>query len=296
MAQPSLELTRYGDFLHHSRAALTTRPRRLSNKNKKSVKFQGDTLNFYDFIQVFVFTTNHLLKTKYRNDRKARSENNNKIRQEKYEEKRKFDPMHFNPSFLVKPGYRCGPWEFIQPAQAGYLRFSLKMVALACEILVRTQDSEPSSTSTKTCWAPHSSSYKVNIEFRITLIQIICDIDSTEWCFTVEKFFEVIESLRNKKAADLSGLSAEPIKYGGDHLIDCLRGISNRIVNTSKIPKIFKQGAITPVYKKQGKPLNDPNYTPALKKWGGGGGGGYTGLHLSMVPSVLPSVRPSVIP
>ena len=30
MAQSSLELTRYGDFLHHSRAALTTRPRRLS--------------------------------------------------------------------------------------------------------------------------------------------------------------------------------------------------------------------------------------------------------------------------
>ena len=31
----------------------------LNNKNKKSVKFQGDMLNFYDFIQVFVFTTNH---------------------------------------------------------------------------------------------------------------------------------------------------------------------------------------------------------------------------------------------
>ena len=30
MAQPSLELTRYSDFLHNSRAALTTRPRRLS--------------------------------------------------------------------------------------------------------------------------------------------------------------------------------------------------------------------------------------------------------------------------
>ena len=28
-------------------------------KNKKSVKLQGDTLNFCDFIQVFVFTTNH---------------------------------------------------------------------------------------------------------------------------------------------------------------------------------------------------------------------------------------------
>ena len=34
-----------------------------NNKNKKSVKFQGDMLNFCDFIQVFVFTRNHHLKT-----------------------------------------------------------------------------------------------------------------------------------------------------------------------------------------------------------------------------------------
>ena len=33
-----------------------------NDKNKKSVKFQGDMLNFCDFIQVFVFTTNHHLK------------------------------------------------------------------------------------------------------------------------------------------------------------------------------------------------------------------------------------------
>ena len=33
-----------------------------NNKNKKSVKFQGDMLNFCDFIQVFVCTTNHHLK------------------------------------------------------------------------------------------------------------------------------------------------------------------------------------------------------------------------------------------
>ena len=36
-----------------------------NNKNKKSVKFQGDKLNFYDFIQVFVFTTNHHLNHGY---------------------------------------------------------------------------------------------------------------------------------------------------------------------------------------------------------------------------------------
>ena len=36
-----------------------------NNKNKKSVKFQGDMLNFCDFIQVFVFTRNHHLKGQF---------------------------------------------------------------------------------------------------------------------------------------------------------------------------------------------------------------------------------------
>ena len=35
MPQPSLELTRYGAFLHHSRAALTTRPRHLSEASQR---------------------------------------------------------------------------------------------------------------------------------------------------------------------------------------------------------------------------------------------------------------------
>ena len=38
-----------------------------NNKNKKSMKFQGDMLNFCDFIQVFVFTTNHHLNIKINN-------------------------------------------------------------------------------------------------------------------------------------------------------------------------------------------------------------------------------------
>ena len=33
-----------------------------NNKNKKSVKFQGDMSNYCDFIQVFVFTSYHHLK------------------------------------------------------------------------------------------------------------------------------------------------------------------------------------------------------------------------------------------
>ena len=39
-----------------------------NNKNKKTVKFQGDMLNVLDFIQVYVFSSNHHLKKfmKYR--------------------------------------------------------------------------------------------------------------------------------------------------------------------------------------------------------------------------------------
>ena len=33
-----------------------------NTKNKKSVKFQGHMLHFCDFIQVYVFSTNHHLK------------------------------------------------------------------------------------------------------------------------------------------------------------------------------------------------------------------------------------------
>ena len=42
-----------------------------NNKNKKSVKFQGDMLNFYDFIQVFVFTRNHHLNLNFNCDVKS---------------------------------------------------------------------------------------------------------------------------------------------------------------------------------------------------------------------------------
>ena len=41
--------------------ATTGRQPVQNNKNKKSVKFQGDMLNFCDSIQIFVFTTNHHL-------------------------------------------------------------------------------------------------------------------------------------------------------------------------------------------------------------------------------------------
>ena len=47
----------------------------MNNKNKKAVKFQGDILNFCEFIQVFVFTRNHHLNTSYKLDSTLKSFN-----------------------------------------------------------------------------------------------------------------------------------------------------------------------------------------------------------------------------
>ena len=41
---------------------------RKKNKKKKSVKYQGDMLNFCDFIQVYVFTANHYLNKSVTDD------------------------------------------------------------------------------------------------------------------------------------------------------------------------------------------------------------------------------------
>ena len=62
MAQPSLELTRYGDFLHHSRAALTTRPRRLSRAWNK---IYVCTRHFITLISYYKLSINHFLLWSY---------------------------------------------------------------------------------------------------------------------------------------------------------------------------------------------------------------------------------------
>ena len=70
---------------------------------------------------------------------------------------------------------------------------------------------------------------------------------------------KTIKEMKNNKAADMSGLTAELIKFGGDVLADCLTSVVNEVLSSGKILKVFKQGDIITVYKKQGKPVNDPN-------------------------------------
>ena len=104
------------------------------------------------------------------------------------------------------------------------------------------------------------STYKSKVELRKLLIQNICEHDETDFePVSREQVIKTIKSMKNNKAADMSGLTAEHIKFGGDVLVDCLTSVVNDILKSGKIPDVFKQGVITPVYKKQGKPANDPN-------------------------------------
>lgn len=49
-----------------------------------------------------------------------------------------------------------------------------------------------------------------------------------------------INSMKNKKAADMVGLTAEHLKYGGNVLVRCITELVNRIINSGDIPHIFR--------------------------------------------------------
>ena len=101
--------------------------------------------------------------------------------------------------------------------------------------------------------------YKAHIELRKHLIQNVCENDKNKTEISTNDVQKVINSMKNSKAADKEGLTAEHFKYGGDSLVQTVTNVVEDIMNGNEIPKIFKEGLITPIYKKQGKPTYDPN-------------------------------------
>ena len=65
--------------------------------------------------------------------------------------------------------------------------------------------------------------------------------------------------MKNNKAYDGTGISAEHLKYGGRSVSFFIAEVLNSVFRYGKVPEMFKMGYITPIYKKQGKPLYDPN-------------------------------------
>ncbi|MEW8548319.1 MAG: endonuclease/exonuclease/phosphatase family protein, partial [Candidatus Thiodiazotropha sp.] len=106
----------------------------------------------------------------------------------------------------------------------------------------------------------YDQGFKNQVELDFNLICDICSRtqDSVQEisCETVEK---IIKSLKNNKASDGSGITAEHLKYGGHPVTVFITKVLNSIILMGKVPEMFKMGFITPIYKKQGKPVQDPN-------------------------------------
>ena len=77
---------------------------------------------------------------------------------------------------------------------------------------------------------------------------------------TVEEVEEAVLSLKHGKAADVYGIVAEHILYGGDHLLQELTTIINSLFAVGEIPDTLKLGILTPVYKRKGLNTEAKNY------------------------------------
>ena len=73
------------------------------------------------------------------------------------------------------------------------------------------------------------NTYKSKVELRKPLIQNICEQDKNKFePASLEQVIKTIKEMKNNKAADMSGLTAEHIKFDGDVLADCLTSVVNR--------------------------------------------------------------------
>ena len=68
-----------------------------------------------------------------------------------------------------------------------------------------------------------------------------------------DQVIKTTKAMKNNKAANISGLTAAHKKFGDDVLN------VNEVLSSGKIPDVFKQCVITPMYKKPRKPVHDPN-------------------------------------
>lgn len=64
--------------------------------------------------------------------------------------------------------------------------------------------------------------------------------------------------LKNGKAADRYGLTAEHLKYASPQITTVIAALTNQVLHRNKLPSQCRIGKVVPVLKK-GKPAHDPN-------------------------------------
>ena len=102
--------------------------------------------------------------------------------------------------------------------------------------------------------------YKVQIDSDIINIEKLASQEKeSAIILEPENLFEIIHEMKNGKSPDGEGIMAEHLKFGGALLLQYLQKLFGIIIKESEIPQQFKNGIITPIYKKQNKPIWDPN-------------------------------------
>ena len=100
--------------------------------------------------------------------------------------------------------------------------------------------------------------HKTKIEFDNLVIESLCN-NNPKPIQTVseDQVRKVILALKNNKAADLSGLTAEHLKIAIDEVVSPITTLINAILQKADVPTILKTGVLTPILKK-GKDKTNP--------------------------------------
>ena len=94
--------------------------------------------------------------------------------------------------------------------------------------------------------------HKSEVENDILLIEALCkqsgqNVEKA----TEEEVRKIILSLKNNKAADMHGLTAEHLKVAISEVTGTITNIINAILEKEEVPNILKTGVLTPVLKKR---------------------------------------------
>ena len=113
--------------------------------------------------------------------------------------------------------------------------------------------------------------YKELVDLDVSVITKLCETEDRPVFPVNEK--EVVAALRklkNNKAVDVMGLTAEHFKLGGCNLVEFLTAFLNYLISAKKVSAVLKEGTLTPIFKK-GDTSDPGNYrgitvTPVLLK------------------------------
>ena len=99
---------------------------------------------------------------------------------------------------------------------------------------------------------------QMKMKFHLTCIQDESRCSDNPSHVSAKQISKYVGALKNRKAADVFGLTAEHIKYSSGQIIDILTNLTNTIFKSRKLPDQFKIGALVPCHKKK-KPIRNPD-------------------------------------